>query len=70
MKKSAKTTKDLKKFYSFDNYKPNKNAKPIEYRGTKYLSKIQCMVLEDITREELESYLTNPVDTESINVML
>lgn len=49
--------KNLKKFYSFDNYKPNKNAIPVEYKGTKYLSKAQCMVLEGITRKELEEYL-------------
>ena len=49
--------KNLKKFYSFDNYKPNKNAVPVEYKGTKYLSKAQCMALEGITRKELEEYL-------------
>lgn len=49
--------KNLKKFYSFDNYKPNKNAIPVEYKGTKYLSKAQCMALEGITRKELEEYL-------------
>lgn len=49
--------KSLKKFYSFDNYKPNKNAVPVEYKGTKYLSKAQCMALEGITRKELEEYL-------------
>lgn len=46
-----------KSFYSFKNYKPNKNAKPVTYKGTKYLSKVQCMVLEGITRKELEEYL-------------
>lgn len=49
--------KSLKKFYSFDNYKPNKNAVPVKYKGTKYLSKAQCMALEGITRKELEEYL-------------
>lgn len=49
--------KSLKKFYSFDNYKPNKNAVPVVYKGTKYLSKAQCMALEGITRKELEEYL-------------
>lgn len=49
--------KSLKKFYSFNNYKPNKNAVPVEYKGTKYLSKAQCMALEGITRKELEEYL-------------
>lgn len=46
-----------KSFYSFKNYKPNKNAKSVTYKGTKYLSKVQCMVLEGITRKELEEYL-------------
>lgn len=49
--------KNLKKFYSFENYKPNKNAKPIVYKGTQYLSKAQCMALEGITRKELDKYL-------------
>lgn len=49
--------KNLKKFYSFENYKPNKNAKPIVYKGTQYLSKAQCMALEGITRKELDEYL-------------
>lgn len=49
--------KNLKKFYSFENYKPTKNAKPIVYKGTQYLSKAQCMALEGITRKELEQYL-------------
>lgn len=55
--------KSLKKFYSFNNYKPNKNAVPVEYKRTKYLSKAQCMALEGITRKELEEYLngTNKV---------
>ena len=49
--------KDLKKFYSFENYKPNRNAVPVTYKGTKYLSKAQCMALEGITRKELDIYL-------------
>ena len=49
--------KKNKTFYSFKNYKPNKNAKSVEYKGTKYLSKAQCMALEGITRKELEDYL-------------
>ena len=59
MKKNQikKTTKDAKEFYSFKNYSPNKNAKPIMYKGTKYLSKAQCMALEGITRKELDAYL-------------
>lgn len=59
--------KSLKKFYSFDNYKPNKNAVPVEYKGTKYLSKAQCMALEGITRKELEEYLKGD-KTISLNV--
>lgn len=51
--------KNLKKFYSFENYKPNKNAKPIMYKGTQYLSKAQCMALEGITNKELNEYLNN-----------
>lgn len=51
-----KKTKE-NKFYWPENYKPNKNAKPVTYKGTKYLSKVQCMVLEGITRKELEEYL-------------
>lgn len=50
--------KNNKKFYSFGTYKPNKNAKPVEYKGTKYLSKAQCMALEGITRKELDEYLS------------
>lgn len=45
--------------YSFENYKPNKNCKPIEYKGKKYLSKKQCMVLNNLTKKELEEYLKN-----------
>lgn len=45
--------------YSFANYKPNKLAKPITYKGTTYLSKAQCMALEGITRKELDEYLKN-----------
>ena len=52
-----KTKKELKKFYSFKNYKPNKNAKPVNYKGIEYLSKAQCMALEGITRKELDMYL-------------
>lgn len=51
--------KNINKFYSFDNYKPNKKAKPVMYNGTQYLSKAQCMALENITRKELEEYLAN-----------
>lgn len=54
--------KDLKKFYSFENYKPNKNAVPVTYKGTEYLSKAQCMALEGITRKELDAYLKGEVN--------
>ena len=55
--KLVKTAKNLKEFYSFKNYSPNKNAVPVEYKGTAYLSKAQCMALEGITRKELDAYL-------------
>lgn len=48
-----------KKKYSFGNYKPNKNAKKVTYNGVEYLSKIQCMVLNDLDKRDLEEYL-NP----------
>jgi len=48
---------DKKSFYSFENYKPNHKAVPVTYKGTQYLSKVQCCVLEGITRKELEEYL-------------
>ena len=53
--------KNLKEFYS-KNYKPNKMAKPVTYKGTKYLSKAQCMALEGITRKELDAYLKGEVN--------
>lgn len=56
-KKLVKTTKTLKEYYSFKNYSPNKNAVPVTYKGTKYLSKAQCIALEGITRKELDAYL-------------
>ena len=46
-----------KEFYSFKNYKPNKNAVKVTYKGKEYLSKAQCIALEGITRKELEAYL-------------
>ena len=55
MKKNQ--TKNAKDFYSFKNYKPNRNAKPVMYNGTEYLSKAQCMALEGITRKQLDDYL-------------
>lgn len=60
--------KENSRFYG-KNYKPNKNAVPVEYKGTKYLSKAQCMALEGITRKELDEYL-NPKEMEQINVPL
>ena len=63
-----KKTQANKKYW-FENYKPNKNAKPVTYKGIEYLSKAQCMALEGITRKELDEYLKNPevdtVETES-----
>lgn len=63
-----KKTQANKKYW-FENYKPNKNAKPVTYKGTEYLSKAQCMALEGITRKELDEYLKSPeidtVNTES-----
>lgn len=50
-----------KEKYSPKNYKPNKNCVPVVYKGKEYKSKAQCMVLEKITRKELEEYLANPV---------
>lgn len=60
MKKNQTKTavnKNSKNFYAFGTYKPNKNAKPVVYNGTEYLSKAQCMALEGITRKELDAYL-------------
>lgn len=54
MKTNKKT---IKNFYEFGNYVPNKNAVPVTYKGTQYLSKAQCMALEGITRKELDIYL-------------
>lgn len=64
MKKlTVRTTSNSKEFYSFKNYKPNKNAKPVVYNGTTYLSKAQCMALEGITRKELDAYLNGQEET-------
>lgn len=54
---TKKEQKALKQKYAFGTYKPNKNAKPVTYKGTEYLSKQQCMILEGITRKELDEYL-------------
>lgn len=56
-KKGVKIRRAIKNFYSFENYKPNKNAKPVVYNETQYLSKAQCMALEGITKKELDQYL-------------
>ena len=40
----------------------NKNAVPVTYKGTEYLSKAQCMALEGITRKELDAYLKGEVN--------
>lgn len=61
--KTAKVTKNSKDFYSFKNYVPNKNAVPVNYKGTEYLSKAQCMALEGITRKELDAYLNGQEET-------
>lgn len=57
MKKTKTPKTNPKDFYAFSKYKPNKNAVPVVYKGTKYLSKAQCMALEGITRKELDAYL-------------
>lgn len=54
MKKTIKTSKD---FYSFENYKPNKQSKKITVNGVEYLSKAQAMALENMTRKELDEYI-------------
>lgn len=45
--------------YTLGKYKPNKNCKPVTYKGTEYLSKAQCMALEKIDRKTLNEYLKN-----------
>lgn len=57
MKKTKTPKVNPKDFYAFGKYKPNKNAVPVTYKGTEYLSKAQCMALEGITRKELDAYL-------------
>ena len=64
-----KNKKKILDFYG-KNYKPNKNAVPVEYKGTKHLSKAQCMALAGITRKELDEYLNQPKEMEQINVPL
>ena len=55
-----------KKFYAFNVYRPTKNAVPVTYKGTKYLSKAQCMALEGITRKELDEYIKSEVEAVSV----
>ena len=57
MVKGKKVRRAIKNKYAFGVYKPNKNCKPVTYKGTEYLSKAQCMALEGITRKELDEYL-------------
>lgn len=57
MVKEKKVRRAIKNKYAFGVYKPNKNCKPVTYKGTEYLSKAQCMALEGITRKELDEYL-------------
>lgn len=64
-----KNKKKILDFYG-KNYKPNKNAVPVEYKGTKYLSKAQCMALEGITRKELDEYLNPPREIEQVHFPL
>lgn len=66
MKKQTKQAvdKNSKNFYAFGVYKPNKNAVPVTYKGTTYLSKAQCMALEGITRKELDAYLNEGPEAE------
>lgn len=49
--------KELKKKYAFGVYKPNANSVKIVYKGKTYLSKKQCMVLNDLTVKQLKEYL-------------
>ena len=62
MAKEKKVRRAIKNKYAFGVYKPNKNCKPVTYKGTEYLSKAQCMVLEGITRKELDEYLNGGLD--------
>lgn len=57
-----KKTIDLKEKYNLNTYKPNKNAKGIKYKGTIYASKVQCQILNDITRKELDAYIAENPD--------
>lgn len=58
-----------KKKYSFGNYKPNKNAKKVTYNGVEYLSKIQCMVLNDLNKRDLEEYLNPTLKKDPVEIV-
>lgn len=64
-KVTKKEQKSIKQKYAFGTYKPNVNAVPVEYNGTQYLSKAQCMALEGITRKELDEYLKSHKESEN-----
>lgn len=55
--KTKVTKKEQKAKYAFGTYKASKNAVAIKYKGKTYLSKKQCMVLNDLSRTQLELYL-------------
>lgn len=52
-------SKELKKKYSLETYKANKNCKSVEYKNIVYASKMQCMVLNNLEPKELEAYLND-----------
>lgn len=54
-----KYSKELKKKYSLETYKPTWNSKSIEYNGVTYASMTQCRVLNDLDEKELKEYLKN-----------
>lgn len=54
--------KQVKNFYSFENYKPNKRAVAVVYNGVRYMSKAQCMALTGISRKDLDTYLAGQQD--------
>lgn len=64
-----KNNRKINPFY-LKNYKPNKRAIPVVYKGTKYLSKAQCMAIEGITYKELNEYLNQSKEIGQINVTL
>lgn len=54
-----KYNKEQKSKYAFGTYKANRNCKKVTYKEKEYLSKMQCMVLNDLTEKELNEYLNN-----------